>query len=389
MSATTAIVRRFDAAQLGQAKRTPQGFLRASARLTRTGVLAYRSPDGTVRRELRRPEQVFHPDSLASLGDAPITDLHPKEMISPDNARELSLGHVSHASPRVDGKFVGGDVVVTDAKMIAEVLSGRRKEVSPGYRCKLIVGAGMWNGEHYDAEQTDIVYNHVGLGPPQWGRSGSDVALRLDGNADGFVADATDAYSIDTLDAADDDAEKEKTMDLVTLKVDGIDCQVTPSAAQVITKGIAERDAAIAQAAKDSAASKARLDTVQGELDGTKVKLTEAADPKRFDSAVTARIGLLEHARKVLGSETKLDGLTTRAIHELVVLKVQPKAELTGKSDEYVSARFDSIEPPTVTNLDDVKRALRSVPRADDNDDRTPPPAVPAWMQPLAAHRKD
>jgi hypothetical protein len=379
----TAIVRRFDAAQLGQAKRTPQGFLRASARLTRTGVLTYKRADGTVCRELRRPEQVFHPDSLATLGDAPLTDLHPKEMVSPENVSALSVGHVSHASARADGQYVEADVVVTDAKMIAAVEAGKRKEVSCGYKCKLLAGAGVWNGEHYDAEQIDIVYNHAGLGPPKWGRAGSEVSLRLDGGGDDFVLDAADAW----LDA--DDAEKEKTMELVTLRVDGIDCQVTKEASQVITKGLAERDAAIAQAAKDSAASKARLDTVQGELDGTKVKLTEAADPKRFDSAVTARIGLLEHARKVLGAETKLDGLTTRAIHELVVLKVQPKAELTGKSDEYVAARFDSIEPPTVTNLEDVRRVLKPIVRTDENGERTAPAAVPAWQKPLTAHRKD
>lgn len=388
------LVTRFDAAPLGQVKRTPQGFLRARARLTRTGVLTYRRKDGTVSRELRRPEQVFAPESLATLGDAPLTDLHPSVMVSPDNARELSVGHVSQSSVRVDGNYVDADVVVTDAKMIGAVLGGTRREISAGYKCKLVVGAGVYNGERYDAEQTNIVYNHAGIGPKQWGRAGAECAVRLDGGSDDFALDADDAYVTDAADAPDEDVDpkgpKGTAMELVTLRVDGIDCQVTPSAAQVLNKGITQRDESIAQASKDAAATKARLDALQGELDGTKAKLTEAADPKRFDTAVTERIGLLERARTVLGETTKLDGKSTREIKELVVLKLQPKAELAGKSDEYVSARFDAcddVPASTATDLSGVRRVATHVPRLDNNDAPATKYPKPAWQQPLAANR--
>ena len=51
---------RFDLAGLtGRAQRTPQGFLRAPAWVTRVGVFPYRRADGTVQRELRLPEEVF------------------------------------------------------------------------------------------------------------------------------------------------------------------------------------------------------------------------------------------------------------------------------------------------------------------------------------------
>jgi hypothetical protein len=388
---------RFDAATLGQAKRTPQGFLRATARLTRTGVLAYRQPDGTVRRELRRPEQVFHADSLATLNDAPLTDLHPKVMVTAENARELSLGHVSHASARADGKFVSADVVVTDAKMIAAIegkVDGKtRSEISCGYKCKLIPGGGEWNGERYDAEQVDIVYNHAGLGPKNWGRAGSECALRLDGNDDGFALDASDAWVVDAADAPDDEEPKGKAMELVTLKVDGIDCQVPKECAQIVQKGLTTRDEAIAQAAKDATASKARLDALEGELDGTKTKLVAATDPKRFDAAVTERIALLDRAHAVLGAEAKLDSLSAREIKESVLKKVDPKATFENKSDEYVQGRFDSIElPAPSTDMRGVRRASLTRPttlpetRRDSND--PPKIPVPAWRQPLAAHRE-
>ena len=34
--------------------------------LTRVGIFEYRRPDGSIRRELRLPEEVFAPESLAS-----------------------------------------------------------------------------------------------------------------------------------------------------------------------------------------------------------------------------------------------------------------------------------------------------------------------------------
>jgi hypothetical protein len=58
----------------GEFKRTPQGFLRVNARLTRAGVFKYDSG-----REYRSAEEVFRADSMASLQGAPVTDLHPSE----------------------------------------------------------------------------------------------------------------------------------------------------------------------------------------------------------------------------------------------------------------------------------------------------------------------
>lgn len=382
-----AIVARYDAARLGRTSRTPQGFLRAPANLTRTGVLVYRRADGTTHRELRRPEQVFRPDSLASLADAPLTDLHPREMVTPQNARTLTLGHVSQSTVRADGRFVAGDVVVTDAAMISDIEAGKRCELSPGYRCKLLVGAGVWNGEHYDAEQVDIVYNHVGVGPKNWGRSGAEVALRLDGSSEDAPADAA------WLDAADEPEpdktpQKGKAMELVTIRVDGIDCQVPAAAQQVISRGIEQRDAALSAAKKEASEHKARCDTLQGELDGTKAKLTEAADPRRFDTAVADRIALLERAHAVLGDDAKLDGLSAREIKERVVKQLDAKADFAGKSDEYVQGRFDAAEIPAATTpLEEGRRHITPL-RKDGAGGDGPQHSTPAWKRPLASGRK-
>jgi uncharacterized protein len=391
-------VARFDAAPLGRAQRTPQGFLRAPARLTRTGVLVYRRADGTICRELRRPEQVFAEASLATLHDAPVTDLHPKEMVTPANARALTLGHVSQA-PRRDGRFVAGEIVVTDGAMIEAIESGKRREVSLGYKCTLVVGAGVYEGEHFDAEQTEIVYNHVGLGPPHWARAGSEVALRLDGARDDRTLAGDDAWrqDLDDDDAGDKQRQKGNPMDLVTIRLDGIDTQVPPAAQQLITRALEQRDAAVAAAKAEADKSKARLDALQGELDGTKAKLEKATDPKRFDAEVTDRIALLERARTVLGAETKLDGKTAREIKELVVKHLDANADFAGKSDEYVQGRFDAADfgaagadPDNDKGGDQLDRARRASARRGRTDgDEGPKYAPPPWRQPLASSRKD
>jgi hypothetical protein len=54
----------------------------------------YRNPDGSDRRELRLPEEVFKADSLETLRDATVIEGHP-DMVNPSNWKELSRGHVS------------------------------------------------------------------------------------------------------------------------------------------------------------------------------------------------------------------------------------------------------------------------------------------------------
>ena len=68
----------------GEFKRTPQGFLRVNARLSRVGIFDYQST-----REYRSPEEVFRSDSLESLKGAPVTDRHPSEYS--EQARPLAL----------------------------------------------------------------------------------------------------------------------------------------------------------------------------------------------------------------------------------------------------------------------------------------------------------
>ncbi len=189
-------VERFDVQRVDAARVTvtPQGFLCVSGRLTRVGVLPYCRADGTIYRELRHPDEVFKADSLASLRFAPVTDLH-GGMVNPSNVQELQIGMVLDDVGH-DDKFVTGSALIQREDAIEAVRKRKRKELSPGYLCWTEHKPGEWNGERYDGIQRDIVYNHLAIGPESWGRSGPEVALRMDGLSDGAAIARLDSSAL-------------------------------------------------------------------------------------------------------------------------------------------------------------------------------------------------
>lgn len=391
------LVHRFDVAQLGNAERTPQGFLRIPAYLTRVGVLEYRRADGTVVRELRAPDEVFQAKSLATLSASPVTDLHPTQMVTPKNVRELQIGHVSD-HVRADGKLVSAHVTVQDAAAIALVEAGKRRELSCGYQCRIDATPGVFEGQAYDQVQRDIVYNHVALGPQNWGRAGRDVALRVDA-ADGGADDEGDVFRLDKADALsvaitappDDGGD---TMEPEVIRVDGIDVKVVDKqGAQLIEKAIGTRDDALAETVTERDALQGKFDAGQTEIKKLRTDLATANDPKRLDAALNARVALVDAAKRVLPEEHKFDGQTTRQIQEAVLLHIDSTSVLTDKSDEVVSSRFDQAlimlaerAPERVTNLDDARRVTTPKRTAARTDSKDAP--VPDWMRPCSYTRE-
>jgi uncharacterized protein len=169
-------VTRFDVGSLDRPKTTRDGFLRVSARLTRCGIFTYHRPDGGVRKELRLPDEVFHPDSLETFSGLPVTLEHPEEMLTPDNCGRYAKGHLGDAVKR-DGEWLTGTMTITDTVLIRALKDGK-KQVSVGYRCDLDETPGEWKGEHYDAVQRSVVANHVAI--VSNARAGADCVVRVD-----------------------------------------------------------------------------------------------------------------------------------------------------------------------------------------------------------------
>lgn len=346
---------RFDAAQLKSATRTPQGFLRAPVRATRTGVFTYRLGDGTIRRELRHPDDVFNPDSLATLAGVPLTSDHPNTkkpdvmLVTADNAREFMVGYTGDTVER-DEQFVATYVTVTDQAVIEAIESGKR-ELSCGYTCEKDDERGIYEGQEYDCRQRNIVYNHLAI--VDRGRAGPDVRVQLD---------AADAVQVSTILEA-------KKMKVV---LGGAEYEVNDDLGSAIKKELSTHS--IWMQAKLDADERAkneatRADRAEAKADGLEAecgKLREqvkanldAADPSRIREAAKARVRVLKVAERVLPSEqiAKLDSLDDKQIMIEVIKAESKTTNLDGKSDAYIEGRFDVI----VERLDSDGRQTESL----------------------------
>ncbi len=308
-------------------RRTPQGGLRVDANLTRTGIFIYKDAQGRDVREYRSPEEVFKADSLETFKLATVVVGHPA-MVEPGNYQRHNVGVVAE-DVRADGKFMRASLLIQDRKTIDEI---ERKddplcEISCGYEVDLVHTPGVTpEGEHYDALQTNIRGNHVGLGRAGWGRAGGEVRLRLDGNGDVVMPELAPV------------APDVPILDGMTLE---------------------EMKARADKAEADLKTATARADKLEGERDAEKTR-ADAADKARTDAAVdvpalvAARSTLETSARKVLGSDAVLtvkgDGIKTtdrpmtdNEIVIAVIAKDDPAFKVDGRSVDYLSARFDNI----------------------------------------------
>lgn len=298
-------VERFDLGTLGKLERTPTGGVIVPAYVSRTGVQVYRDADGNVVRELRLADEVLSEASVRSFENAAVTDDHPPELVSPENARAYNRGLARNA--RVDGSRVAMDLVITDAEGIRKIESGEWVECSAGYTADVERVSGVFDGEPYDAIQRNVRANHVALGPAGWGRAGASVRLRLDA-----------AHEIT---GAPRSVREKRTDSMKTIKVDGIPYEAgSESHLQAVEKLLERRDAAAAEAKTRHDAEIAKVRGELDELKGTKVGLetraakaeTDLAETKRkldaamseeeLDKRVESRLSLIDRARGVLGA---------------------------------------------------------------------------------------
>lgn len=365
-------VYRLDVGRLDAAERTPQGGLRVPAYLTRVGVFEYQTTDGKTIRELRPAEEVFSEDSLASLRGAPVTDLHPSEMVRTDTWRDLARGNVGD-DVRADARFVAATLYIQDGNLVDAVERGDRREISCGYTCQVEESSGVFDGQSYDRIQRRIRYNHAALGPRNWGRAGSDVALRLDASGNAIAPDVSGR--------AEGTPMGEPTK---VERIDGVEYVVDSDQHKAVVSLRAERDKA-----------QARADAADAEVKSTKDLL--ATEKKRQDGLaadfVAELIDLLGTAQKAglepdgdemmdeeeapaeeeaTDSKTKVRRFNVDKARRAVIAKVNPEVKLDGKSPEYLRAAYDFAK----ARLDSkpAEELLRVVeqPRVDDRTDSGP-----------------
>lgn len=314
-----------DRSRLPTVSKTEEGYLRGDAVVTRIGVFTYQNADGSIRKELRHPDDVLSEDSLSTLKMIPITVGHPNELVTASNADKLSVG-LTGEKVKPSGRNIVAPLTITGKDGISAVQGGSQ-ELSLGYRLDLVEERGTYDGEEYTHRQKNIRYNHLAI--VDKARAGRAARLNLDG--------------IEASVLVEDSMEKELTMQKVN--VDGISYDAAPEVANHLTKTLARADKAeaelkAAQARADKAEaerdeSKSRADKAEKALQGT-----IAAD--QLHERVQARVALETKVARVVN----IDGAAKLGDRDLMVKALQAKHEgiaLDGKSDDYVTARFDAM----------------------------------------------
>lgn len=270
-----------------------EGFFYDEPILTRTGIFDYKNPDGSIRREMRLPEQVFNPESLSSYQGKPVVITHDAGEINKDNVRWEQVGNILTEGYR-DGDTVRAKIVIND---IDSVKSSGLRELSLGYFNDLIEKPGEWNGQHYDAIQTNIRVNHLAV--VAVARAGDAARLNLDSKDQKGVF-AMDKNNVNPAVQTNDEAAT------AAAPASPIDPAAFAAAMEAYLKAVGT--AAPAAATADSAVEQQNQavntndppapDAVQTDADGAETAVQPESDPAASDldaiSQITQRRDAME-----------------------------------------------------------------------------------------------
>lgn len=340
-----------DAVTIEGTKLRADGYLVVDARIARTGIQQYLGsemgrPDLPVVNVYRPESEVFDAAAMTSFAYRPVTDDHPTVAVDSRNSKELARGWTDGEVAR-DGQRLRVPMMLTDQALIDKVQAGKR-ELSAGYTCDLKWEPGTTpEGLTYDAIQTNIRANHVAV--VQRGRAGKEC--RIGDSADLWgTAPNTDAH------------DKETTMTLRTVLVDGLSVETTDAGAQAISKLQKDLDTirgqlndassahTLALAAKDK-----DISTLQAKLDDAQAKVLDAA---AISKLVADRVALEATAGKIAKDVSPV-GLTDDALKAAVVkAKLGDKLPAEKLNDQaYVDARFDILAEDAVSTQDTFRDA--------------------------------
>jgi len=389
-------VKRYDSLDPGQwmttpFKKSPEGFLSGRAIVTSVGVFTYRNADGTTTRELRLPEEVFARESLDSMKLKPMTNDHPSEKVTPENAKALQIGSLGnnpsdwvdnygHRFPEdamvdrgrtnnaSDGFHVSIDLTITDSAAIKDIENGKYA-LSMGYTCDIEEKSGVWCGMAYDAIQRNIRYNHCAL--VDGARAGDAARIRFDSNT--VHLDSGDAVLVDMPSGEyprGDQAQNQEDNTMNYRLDNGMEYDAPEGFVQAYVSMKEKADAAVTRAdaaEKAVADNKAALSKLEAERDTAAARADKAEkelkaaqdalnDPKRLDSAIEGKLALHDAARKA-GVEIKND-MTDGDIRKAVILSVFPESKFDGKDETYITARFDATVELLKTRADGKSRVV-------------------------------
>ena len=370
---------RFDSIPLSDTYFTPEGYLIDHPILTRVGIFEYHNPDGTIRRELRLPEEVFAAESLASYKGKPVILTHEAGLVDVENVQQEHIGTILSEGMQ-DGDNVRAQIVIHDA----ESLDYGLRELSLGYTQTPDETPGVWNGQPYDAIQRNIQINHLAL--VEKARAGEQARLNIDGEEQGGnqmskarkdgltpeeIARLVEEYkqrqaqrmentnpttdegtNPDEQTTDEDEADPVKEVkDRRDRRDASGDCETMDEASGVIAQQdediqklldfIAQLQAKI-DFDEASAEEEAKADSEGETAEANADEEEHQENPLNMDSIdayVNQKIELIR-----LGDKLNLDGIETMKpmdAKKAIITKVHPNIRLDGKDTAYINAMFD------------------------------------------------
>lgn len=393
---------RFDSIPLSDTYFTPEGYLIDNPILTRVGIFEYHNPDGTIRRELRLPEEVFAAESLASYKGKPVILTHEAGLVDVDNVQQEHIGTILSEGIQ-DGDNVRAQIVIHDA----ESLDYGLRELSLGYTQTPDETPGVWNGQPYDAIQRNIQINHLAL--VEKARAGEQARLNIDGEEqggnqmskarkDGLTPEeiarlveeykqrqaqrmentnptADEGTNPDEQTTDEDEADPVKEVkDRRDRRDASGDCETMDEASGVIAQQdediqklldfIAQLQAKI-DFDEASAEEEAKTDNEGETAEANADEEEPQENPLNMDSIdayVNQKIELIR-----LGDKLNLDGIETMKpmdAKKAIIKKVHPNIRLDGKGSAYINAMFD-IAKESVGKRKDVDYQRQQMFRGD------------------------
>ena len=362
---------RYDVSAIQNYEFTDEGYLRVKARIARTGIQSYTDANGGIRLEYRPEEEVAASTALDSFREKCVTREHPPALLDASNTKDYAIGFTSADVSYSEG-FVESTLTVTDKETIDEIMRGNVREVSCGYKVDYSPEPGITSdGQHYDGIQKNIRGNHVAI--VNRARGGAQVRLMLD-SADAAVNDLI--------------THSQGAVMSANIAFDGVSFEADPALAAAIS---AERDDAkgsyadmkrqyedaMAEASKmkeemDAMEKemKSKCDSAEGRADALSEENAalksdlEAAKQINVDSLVEERIALIDKARPSLDSAFDFAGKSVREIMEASIKAVRGDANLSDRSDDYVTAMFDTLAEAAVrddSGTSELRKAVASI----------------------------
>lgn len=378
---------RLDSIPLDSTYYTEEGYLIDIPIVTTCGVFEYKNEDGSIRRELRLPEDVFSEASLASYEGKPIIVTHNAGAVNKDNVAREQIGTIISKGMR-DGNNVRAKIVIHNTD---QMLKSGLRELSLGYSLETDDAPGIWNGQPYDCIQRNIEINHLAL--VKEARAGDSARLNIDGKDDlegGKIVEENKtiendlspeeleaaialykshktAGSVPNGEGTDGGGEpKTKEEDMSTGTEEPKEPEQSPAdkirahmkqleeddggqePAEIIAQLKENISALLDECDKLSASRDMAADSGTEPVDGqepVKPEKKENTDGKEsfnmdnIDAMVSEKLDVCRVAEKL-----NLDGVENVSIMEgkkKVILAVHPKMNLDGKSDAYVNAAYD------------------------------------------------